>query len=184
MVSRMGGTYVFPANFMLVAAMNPCPCGYYPNRQKCRCTEPQIRRYQGRLSGPILDRFDISVPAETLPVDIFRNGKCGENSQQIRERVIRARKRQWERAKDFHFSENSSNADVPAGKLDQVCKLRQEEKDFLEKVLSRLEISARGYHRILRVARTIADLDESETVEMGHLKEAIGLRIDSAGRYF
>lgn len=178
-VSRLGGTFVFPADFMLAAAMNPCPCGCYPDRQKCTCSDGQIRRYQAKLSRPLLDRFDLGVIVEPPPVRTLQRTEAerAESSEKIRKRVTAARKRQQERAERRKVP-FLVNAALPSGKLEESCMLGSAEQEFLEQVFSKMEISARAYHKILRTARTIADLEGTEAVELVHLKEALSFRAD------
>ena len=176
-VSRLGGTFVFPADFMLVAAMNPCPCGCYPNRQKCTCSDWQIRRYQAKLSRPLLDRFDLGVIVEPPPVWTLQRTAPAETSEAIRNRVTAARRRQQKRAEQRN-EPFTVNAALPAGKLEKICMFGKEEDEFWKQVCSRMEISARAYYKILRTARTIADLEGTEAVETVHLKEALSFRAD------
>jgi len=172
-IARSSGSYVYPADFMLVGAMNPCPCGYYPDRERCRCTPSEIRRYLNRVSGPILDRMDICV--EALPVafsDITANRR-EEDSGRVRERVMEARRRQEERfaGTKLHF-----NADMGAGDVEHYCALGKAELGYMERMYSCMRLTARAYHRILKVARTIADLEGSDRIEEMHLAEAICYR--------
>lgn len=168
-ISRVNGNVTYPSDFMLVCAMNPCPCGYYPDRNRCRCTESQVRRYMGRVSGPILDRIDLCV--ELHPVDIagLKGRADAESSGDIRERVMRARERQKER---FEGSGYRFNGDIEAACIDRYCALGKEEQDCMERLYHSLRLSARAYHRILKVARTIADLAGKEKIDTEHLLEA------------
>ena len=172
-IARSSGTYDYPADFMLVGAMNPCPCGYYPDMGRCRCTPGEVRRYLRRVSGPILDRMDICVEAQPVAFqDIVRQG-TGETSAQMREQVMRARKRQSER---FSDTELRFNADMKAADVDRYCPLDGREKRFMEKLFTSMQLSARGYHRAVKVARTIADLEGSERIREEHLAEAVCYR--------
>lgn len=167
-IARVNGNVTYPADFMLVAAMNPCPCGYYPDKNRCRCTEAQVKRYMSRVSGPILDRIDLCV--ELQPVNILKlSGKHSENSTELRRRVALARKRQKNRfaGTDYRF-----NGDIEAADMERFCKLGEEEQQTMEQLYHSLQLSARAYHRILKVARTIADLEDSETIQNEHLLEA------------
>lgn len=168
-VSRTSGNVVYPSDFMLVCAMNPCPCGYYPDRNRCHCTEPLVKRYMGKVSGPILDRIDLCV--ELHPVDVKKLGMAGkaENSETIRERVMRARRLQEER---FQGTAYRFNADIEVADMERFCALGKEEQKFMEQLFTTLKISARAYHRILKVARTIADLEGAETISVEHLTQA------------
>lgn len=168
-IARVGGNIIYPADFMLVCAMNPCPCGYYPDRNRCKCSEVAIRRYMGRVSGPILDRMDLCV--ELLPVSIgcLQEKSKEESSDEIRARIIRARHRQEIR---FAGSGYRFNADMSASDVERFCVLGQEERKYVEEIFKRLHLSARAYHRMLKVARTIADLSGEENITTEHLLEA------------
>lgn len=172
-IARSSGSYVYPADFMLVGAMNPCPCGFYPDRERCRCTPFEVRRYLSRVSGPILDRMDICVEALPMRFAEITAGGCNETSAQIRERVMAARERQAVRFEGtgLHF-----NADMGAGEVERYCVLGEQEKAYMEKMFTSMQLSVRAYHRILKVARTIADLDGSGRIREIHLAEAICYR--------
>ena len=172
-IARSSGTYVYPADFMLVGAMNPCPCGYYPDLSRCRCTPHEVRRYLRRVSGPILDRMDICVEAHPVKFREIAGQKKAENSADIRLRVMRARKLQSERFADTGIRFNS---DMKAADVERYCPLNHKETQFMEKMFTAMQLSARGYHRIIKVARTIADLDNSEQIHEEHLAEAICYR--------
>ena len=168
-IARSAGMVTYPSDFMLVAAMNPCPCGYYPDRNKCRCTQPQIEKYLGKVSGPLLDRIDLCV--ELQPVDILQlqDEKAGESSGEMREKIYGARKMQEKRyaGTDYRF-----NGDVSSADTEKYCVLGIEEKKVMEQLYHALALSARAYHRILKTARTIADLEEREQITKEHLLEA------------
>ena len=171
-ISRAARQCEFPARFQLLAAMNPCPCGYAGDPQgRCRCTPDQIQRYRARISGPLLDRIDISVEVPRVPLrELGRARKdSDEPSASVRERVAQARAMQ-------HARSACANARLPSDQLQQVCALTQAERSLLESALEKLGLSARAYHRVLRVARTIADLDHSDAVTRPHLAEALQLR--------
>ncbi|MDE6600596.1 MAG: YifB family Mg chelatase-like AAA ATPase [Lachnospiraceae bacterium] len=172
-IARSSGTYVYPADFMLVGAMNPCPCGFYPDRERCRCSPFEVKRYLNRVSGPILDRMDICVEALPMAFADMTSGRREEGSAQVRERVMAARKRQESRfaGTGLHF-----NADMGAGDVARYCALGEAELRYMERMFSALQFSARAYHRILKVARTIADLDGSDGIGEMHLAEAICYR--------
>lgn len=172
-IARSSGSYVYPADFMLVGAMNPCPCGFYPDRDRCRCTPFEVKRYLNRVSGPILDRMDICVEAMPMVFSEMISGRPEESSVQIRERVMEARKRQESRfaGTGLHF-----NADMGAGEVKRYCVLGERELRYMERMFTALQLSARAYHRILKVARTIADLDGSDRIGEIHLAEAICYR--------
>ena len=172
-IARSSGSYVYPADFMLVGAMNPCPCGFYPDRERCRCSPFEVKRYLNRVSGPILDRMDICVEAMPMAFADMTSDRREESSVQVRERVMAARKRQENRfaGTGLHF-----NADMGAGEVARYCVLGETELRYMERMFSALQLSARAYHRILKVARTIADLDGSDGIGEVHLAEAICYR--------
>ena len=172
-IARSSGSYVYPADFMLVGAMNPCPCGFYPDRERCRCTPFEVKRYLNRVSGPILDRMDICVEAMPIVFSDMTSGREEESSAQVRERVRLARKRQEQRfaGTGIHF-----NADMGAGDVRRYSALGEAELGYMERMFAALQLSARAYHRILKVARTIADLDGSDRIGEMHLAEAICYR--------
>lgn len=168
-ICRAGGNVTYPSDFMLVCAMNPCPCGYYPDKSRCKCTTPQIRKYMGKVSGPILDRIDLCV--ELQPVDIagLRKERKVESSREIRARVQKARQLQTER---FAGTECRFNADIEGTNIEKYCPLGREEQELMEQLYQSLQLSTRAYHRILKVARTVADLEGAETIRAEHLLEA------------
>lgn len=172
-IARSSGTFDYPADFMLVCAMNPCPCGYYPDVGRCRCTPYEIKRYLGRVSGPILDRIDLCVEVQPMEFKDITVKSPGESSEQIRDRVMQARKVQEIR---FAGTELHFNADMGAGEVERYCTLGEQEQNYMEKVFSAMQLSARAYHRTLKVARTIADLDGQEQIRERHLAEAICYR--------
>jgi magnesium chelatase family protein len=173
-ISRSMGKVSFPCSMMLVAAMNPCPCGYLGDlRRECRCSPIAIEKYRARLSGPLLDRIDIHIEAPALSIEQLQQSKSGESSAVIQSRIQKARKRQSDR-----FSESSihTNARMAHGQIKTHCAITPEQGKVLEKAMEDLSLSARAYDRILKVARTIADIEESERIEMPHLLEAIQYR--------
>lgn len=172
-ISRLHATYTYPANFMLVAALNPCKCGYYPDRSKCNCSMRQIKQYIGKISRPLLDRIDICV--ETMPIAYkeLTYGKGKESSSVIRERIKAARKRQLDR---YQKSGKYFNSQLSPSEVKKYCSLGDKEQKILEQAFTSMNLSARAYHRILKVARTIADLEGKEMIEKHHLIEAIGYR--------
>ncbi len=178
-IARAQGNYQYPANFMLVAAMNPCRCGYYPDRNKCTCSEKEMQQYWNRLSGPLLDRIDMYV--ETGRVDLLhlQSGEKEETTQDIRKRVEKARKIQEKRflGKGYSFNSEMNSSDV-----EEYCKLGKSEKQLMELAYSSLRLSARTYHRVLKVARTIADLDGSERILEKHISEALVYRMSERGK--
>ncbi len=173
-ISRAAGSVVFPANFQLIAAMNPCPCGHYGNYQRqCRCTPHQIQRYRSRISGPLLDRIDIHVEAGPISEKELMSSPDGEFSKTIRKRVCNARSKQIRR---FTGSSTLRNADMKPKEIQTLCKLNSECRNLLKMAINELNLSARAYDRILRVARTISDLADSEDIDEAHLSEAIQYR--------
>ncbi|MBD5450939.1 MAG: YifB family Mg chelatase-like AAA ATPase [Lachnospiraceae bacterium] len=172
-IARNSGTYDYPADFMLVGAMNPCPCGYYPDAGRCRCTPYEIKRYLGRVSGPILDRIDLCVEVQAVGFQDVTKHSEQESSSAIRERVMRARERQEKR---FEGTNLRFNADMGVAEVKRYCVLEEKEQDYMEKMFAAMRLSARGYHRILKVARTIADLDGCDRIGERHLAEAICYR--------
>lgn len=169
-LARSTGNYIYPADFMLVGAMNPCPCGYYPDMQKCNCTPWEVHRYLEHISGPILDRIDICVEAAAVEVSDLTTHVMQENSEQIRRRVMRARSVQQER---FIGTGLRFNADMGVKDIQKYCALGFPEKRLLEQIFQKLNLTARSYHRILKVARTIADLAGAKEIREEHLTEAL-----------
>jgi magnesium chelatase family protein len=175
-VVRAGGACVFPADFLLVAAMNPCPCGFLGDpRRPCSCDPRERLRYARKISGPLLDRIDLRVVMAAVPWTDLRSGRPGEASDGIRERVARARASAARRRPE---TPGFRNADLSAQELVQHCRLEPAARHLLETAVSRLHLSVRALHRALRVARTIADLAESSAVGAPHLAEALSLRAD------
>jgi magnesium chelatase family protein len=173
-ISRAQGTLTFPANFMLIAAMNPCPCGYYGDPvRECTCSAAMVSRYQKRISGPLLDRFDIHIEVPRVEVDKLTDDRLGEPSSRVRERVEAARERQRTRFVDTALL---SNADMGPAEVRLFCVVDERGKSLLRAAMQQLHMSARAYHRILKVARTIADLSGSEQIQTAHLAEAIQYR--------
>ena len=158
---------------MLAAAMNPCPCGHFPNRKKCNCSENQIKAYQRKISQPILDRIDISVSVNDVNYNELDVKEKGEASTKIRERVMKTMKIQQERYKNEAINFNSQ---LTSKMMGDYCKLGNEEKSLMENAYSKFSLSARAYHRILKVARTIADMDASTDIKVPHLMEALCYR--------
>lgn len=173
-ISRSAGKITLPASFMLVAAMNPCPCGYLGDRSReCRCSPVQVQRYRARVSGPLLDRIDLHVEAPSLAVSELRSAKPGETSAAMRARIEAARTRQRAR---FAGSRARHNAGMSQAQIRTHCAIDGKLGDLLEQAMRQLSLSARAYDRILKVARTIADLAASERIEAPHLLEAIQYR--------
>lgn len=172
-ISRTYGKYRFPANFMLVAAMNPCPCGCYPDMERCKCTPAQIRAYLGKISMPFLDRIDLCTEASRVEYEELTGREKSESSAEIRKRVCRARERQKER---YRGTEIRTNAMLDTDNLAKYCRLGEKGKELMEQAFSAMKMTARTYHRIIRTARTIADLEGEEQIRVSHLREAIGYR--------
>lgn len=172
-ISRVNATYVFPSDFMLVAAMNPCPCGYYPNMKKCSCNPMQIKKYQNKISGPLLDRIDINIEVRPIEYDELFTNKKAETSETIRNRVENAIIRQRKRYVNDGIYFNSQ---LDGSLIKKYISLGEKEQSMLENCFKTMELSARGTHRILKLSRTIADLDESEDIKEIHLMEAIFYR--------
>lgn len=173
-ISRAAGKVTLPCNFMLVGAMNPCSCGYLGSKQgECGCSPTQVQRYRSRISGPLLDRIDIHVEAPALSIEELRTGRKGETSDTIRVRIEAAREIQQRRYENGPFT---MNANMSESAIDTHCGLTPQLGQILQKAMEALTLSARAYNRILKVARTIADLAESETIQLNHLTEAIQYR--------
>lgn len=173
-ISRAVGSIQFPARFLLTAAMNPCPCGHLTNPHKqCTCTLNQIAKYQKKISGPLLDRFDLVIEVPAVEHDKLLSDHKPESSQMIRARVEQARERQRERLSDLRLFTNS---ELSSPQLDELCPLTPENKSLLETALRSNRLSARGFMRVRKVARTIADLAGSDNIELDHLAEALQYR--------
>ncbi|HDK37578.1 MAG TPA: ATP-binding protein, partial [Thiolapillus brandeum] len=170
-ISRASRSAQYPARFQLVAAMNPCPCGHLGDPLKaCRCTAEQVARYQGRISGPLLDRIDLQVQVPTQAAEtILTKSGHEQTSAQVREQVITAHERQLQR-------QGCNNAHLQNHVLEEHCKLNDTSRALLIQAIDKLGLSARAYHRILRVARTIADLEQQVNIQLVHVTEAIGYR--------
>lgn len=179
-ISRAKYSIEYPCSFMFVASANPCPCGYYGDpTHNCVCTPNQIQRYMNKISGPLLDRIDIQCEIQPVPFKDISNASEGECSESIRERVIRARQHQEERFKDY--PDIHCNAQMTERMIHQYAEPDEEGLNMLRMAMARLNLSARAYNRILKVARTIADLDDSASVKVNHLAEAIGYRMLDRG---
>ena len=173
-ISRVNASLTYPCNFMFVASMNPCPCGFYGSKEKeCTCTPEAISRYMSKISGPLLDRIDIQVEVTPVKYQKLESSDRVETSEEIKERVDRARKIQLERYKEHGIF---SNSELTPHLSNIYCKLDLKSKEIVQNAFERLGLSARGYGRILKVARTIADLDGKENIEAKHIAEAIQYR--------
>lgn len=173
-ISRVSATHTYPCNIMLVASMNPCPCGYYGSPLgKCRCTPAQIASYFRKISGPLLDRIDIHIEAAPIKYEDLGNKRRGEKSEDIKNRVNKARKIQQERYKEYSIY---SNSELTPSLMEKYCSLDEASNKLLNAAFVKLGLSARAHNGILKVARTIADLDESENIKSVHIAEAIQYR--------
>lgn len=174
-ISRALNSTTFPADFMLVAALNPCPCGYRNDpRRDCHCSTPQIERYMGKISGPLLDRIDIHIEVPAVPFKELSADRGGTSSADMRSLVVAARAIQSQR---FTGSRTRYNAQMSSRQIRTFCKLTEDCQDLLKDSVNNLGLSARAHDKVLRVARTIADLDNSESITAGHINEAINYRM-------
>lgn len=173
-ITRLSGAITYPANFMLVAAMNLCPCSYFPDRNKCSCSDIAIERYQKSISKPIIDRIDISVESSPIKFSELVSEQKSEESDVIRQRVEKAREIQKERFK--RYKNVKYNSQMTTNEIKKFCVIDEDEKEFLRKIFSAKKLSARAYHKILKVARTIADLGGSQNIKKEHLVEACNYR--------
>lgn len=172
-ISRVNGTLTYPAHFMLIAAMNPCPCGYLGDNERCHCTLNEVSRYTNKISGPLLDRIDIMIETPAVNYSELQNSIPSESSASIRKRVLNAQKIQQARYKKEHIFFNSQ---LSAPQIEKYCILGQKETQLLKQAFNQLRLSARAYHKILKIARTIADLENTETISVKHIAEAIQYR--------
>jgi magnesium chelatase family protein len=178
-ISRAKGSLTFSANFQLIAAMDPCPCGFYGDSQKpCTCAPAVVTKYQKRISGPILDRIDIHIEVPRVDYEKLSGDRLGETSASIRKRVQAARNIQHARFANPNSPNNDviCNADMRIGEVRQFCQLQPEGQSLMRSAMSQLNLSARAYHRILKLSRTIADLAGSEEIQSPHLAEALQYR--------
>ena len=176
-ISRAAGTLSFPANFMFVAAMNPCPCGFYgDDRKQCTCSMMTVQRYQGRISGPLLDRIDIHVDVGRVPFQKLSGLEGGEPSAHLRRRVEQARARQQDRFADLGKANVVVNGDMGPAEVQRFCPLQETGKSLMQAAVRQMDLTARAYHRILKLARTIADLAGDQDIDTPHLAEALQYR--------
>ena len=173
-ISRSAGKITLPSRFMFVASMNPCPCGYLgDSRNSCKCSIPQIQKYRAKISGPLLDRIDIHIDAPSLEISEIQSADKGEDSKTIRIRVEKCREIQRQRFCQYDIKNNAS---MPDSLVEKVCSLGEENQNILLQAMNQLSLSARAYIRILKVSRTIADMEGSFNIERNHLLEAIQYR--------
>ena len=173
-INRLSGNYRYPCNFMFVASMNPCPCGTYGDEEKeCKCTDKEIHRYLNKISGPLLDRIDIQVEVKRPKIENISSKSKVETSEEVRVRVDKARQIQLERYKKYGIY---SNSELNSNMISEFCQIDEEGEKLLKSAFQKLKLSMRAYQRILKVARTIADLEESQKIKIQHLAEAIQYR--------
>src|SRR3989344_1792198 len=176
-ISRAQGTLAFPAQFTLVASQNPCPCGYFSDPDKqCLCSTTQISNYKKKISGPLLDRIDLHIEVPRVDFNKLSNDELSESSSSIKERVIEARARQTNRFKNLPIS---TNTEMKNKEIKEFCKLENDSIDLMRQAVNKLHLSARSYHRILKLARTIADLNASDQIRTPHIAEALQYRCKS-----
>lgn len=173
-ISRLNTSITYPCEFMLIASMNPCQCGYYGSQEKkCCCKPEQIKKYINRISGPLLDRIDIHIEVNPIKYHQLEQNETVETSEEIRKRVNQARRIQLERYEEYHIF---SNSELSPQLIEKFCKLNDNSKKLLENAFYQLGLSARAHNRILKVARTIADIEGCEEIQEKHLAEAIQYR--------
>ncbi len=172
-ISRVNGTLTYPSNFMLIAAMNPCPCGYLGDSERCHCTMNEITKYQNKISGPLLDRLDLMVEMPALKYHDLEGVSAAESSTVIKERVLQAQQIQLNRYKNESIFFNSQ---LNTSQMEQYCSLGSKERALLKVAFEKMNLSARAYHKILKVARTVADLSNSETISAKHIAEVLQYR--------
>ena len=172
---RLQQSFSYKVDCILVVAMNPCPCGFYPDKNRCHCTPGQIRAYQRGLSKPILERIDLSIELPPVSLEEAMGGKGRMSSSELQRQVEKARERQIKRfSSETHISWNSQ---MGPAEIERYCPLGKEEAEFMKKIFSLKNLSMRTYHKILKVARTIADLEGEESIGISHLSEAVSYRV-------
>lgn len=172
-ISRVSGNFQFPADFLFIAAMNACPCGYYPDRNKCSCSDTEIAKYRGKISGPIFDRFDLCTEMKQVPKEELWKKKKGNTTKELREMVKEAHKLQKERYKG---QDVSFNGRLQGQEIEKYCETSLEGEKLLKRAYEKMHLSVRAYHKILKTARTIADLEKSEKIEVSHISKAVSYR--------
>lgn len=173
-ITRSKGSFEFPANIMLVAAMNPCPCGNYPDMNRCSCTDFEINRYLSKISQPLLDRIDICVEVPRVEYKVLKKKDNGLSSATMKEKVLIARKRQEER---FRGSTILANEGIPTPLIEKYCKLNADCEALMQLAYSKMNLTARTYYKVLKVARTIADMEDMNEINENHIREALGYRM-------
>lgn len=173
LISRNHKSYEYPACIILVVATNPCPCGYYPDLNKCKCKQNEIDKYKSKISGPIMDRIDLYVEAKKVDYETLKGKTSAKSSKEIREEVKRVRNIQSERYKNEEFKVNGR---IPGMLVDKYCGLDKKSEELMKNIYDSFNITARSYHKILKVARTIADIDGEENININHLMEAVAYR--------
>ncbi len=169
-IARSSGMYRYPADFMLVCALNPCPCGYYPDRNRCSCTEPEIRRYINKISGPVLDRIDMGLEVSRITLNELNLGKNTLSTAGMRQMVENARERQKMR---YHGTPYRFNGEVNGRDVEQYCKLGEQERKLLENLYDSGNMSMRGFHKIMKLSRTIADVEDRDEITTSDVAEAL-----------
>lgn len=173
-INRLNGSYTYPCNFIFIASMNPCPCGYYGDEEKeCKCTSSEIHKYLRKISGPLLDRIDIHIEVKKIKIENLNISKKIEKSKEIRKRVNNARQIQIERYKNFGFY---SNSELTTKLIPQFCCLDDRGNEILQKAFKKMKLSVRAYEKILKLSRTIADLEGEKNIKVNHIAEAIQYR--------
>ena len=172
-ISRVSGNFQFPADFLFVGAMNACPCGYYPDRNKCSCSDTEVAKYMGKISGPIFDRFDLCTEMKQVPKEQLWKKKKGKTSRELREIIKEVYDIQKER---YQGKENSFNGRLKGQEIEKYCETSLEGKKLLKRAYEKMNLSVRVYHKILKTARTIADLEKSEKIEVSHISKAVSYR--------
>lgn len=174
-IDRVNASVEYPADFMLVAAMNPCRCGYYPDRSKCNCTPSQVRAYFGKLSRPILDRIDVCIQVPRIKYeDMVNDSSDMYTSAYMRDVIRRTFEIQRERFAKEQYTLNSS---IPASDISKYCIMSAKARELMNDIFDTYDLSARGYHKLLKVARTVADIEESSVILPEHICEAVGYRL-------
>lgn len=172
-ISRKNGNYEYPSDFMIVGAMNPCPCGYYPDRNRCNCNQNNIDRYVNKIRGALIDRIDICIETPKIKINELQNSQKSESSFEIRKKIEKVRNIQLDRYKNESILFNSN---LTIDNIDEYCRLGKKELETMGKIYNKMKLSARGYHKIIKVARTIADFDDSEIITEEHILEASAYR--------